>query len=158
MSVRRPGSLGPLIHSRLWDAIQRPTQHYIYLNYFTLLIVLGTWYILYFYYTMTVLYVFCLVGYMHMYYVEHSLCNPELCPRQSSLCDSLSCWDTLTRGTRFWRKWTLNSNQLPPPSVEAEESKRGKRLSFHSVTTSLRVRTLSGFSLGFGYWLPESSS
>ena len=29
-SVRRPGSLGPLIHSwlRLWDAIQRPTQHH----------------------------------------------------------------------------------------------------------------------------------
>ena len=25
MSLRRPGSLGPLIHSRLWDAIQRPT-------------------------------------------------------------------------------------------------------------------------------------
>ena len=27
-SLRRPGSLGPLIHSRLWDAIQRPTQHH----------------------------------------------------------------------------------------------------------------------------------
>jgi len=27
-SVRRLGSLGPLIHSRLWDAIQRPTQHH----------------------------------------------------------------------------------------------------------------------------------
>ena len=27
-SLRRLGSLGPLIHSRLWDAIQRPTQHY----------------------------------------------------------------------------------------------------------------------------------
>jgi len=26
--VRRPGSLGPLIHSRLWDGIQRPTQHH----------------------------------------------------------------------------------------------------------------------------------
>jgi len=24
---------------------------------------------------MTVLYVFCLVGYMHMHHVEHSLCN-----------------------------------------------------------------------------------
>jgi len=27
-SLRRPGSLGPLIHSRMWDAIQRPTQHH----------------------------------------------------------------------------------------------------------------------------------
>jgi len=27
--VRRLGSLGPLIHSRLWDGIQRPTQHHI---------------------------------------------------------------------------------------------------------------------------------
>jgi len=27
-SVRRQGSLGPLIHSWLWDAIQRPTQHH----------------------------------------------------------------------------------------------------------------------------------
>jgi len=26
--VRWPGSLGPLIHSRLWDGIQRPTQHH----------------------------------------------------------------------------------------------------------------------------------
>jgi len=27
-SLRRLGSLGPLIHSRLLDAIQRPTQHH----------------------------------------------------------------------------------------------------------------------------------
>ena len=27
-SLRRPDSLGPLIHSRLWDGIQRPTQHH----------------------------------------------------------------------------------------------------------------------------------
>ena len=27
-SLKRLGSLGPLIHSRLWDAIQRPTQHH----------------------------------------------------------------------------------------------------------------------------------
>jgi len=59
----------------------------------------------------------CILWAIYVRIIRNDSLYPNRCPLQSPPCDYSSRWDTVTRGTRFRSKRTLDGNQPPLPSA-----------------------------------------
>jgi len=122
--------------------------------------------IFYFQCAMTIL-LFCLLGHMYMYHIEHSLCNLTCARGKVHLVTCCPCWGIIMRGTRFGRKRTLDSNLATSlswggglPQLRRRKASEARGNAIHSVAISHWVRTLPLFGLGLitGYPIPLRSN
>jgi len=65
----------------------------------------------------TLLCYYCILWAMYVLIIGNDSLYPDRCPCSIPPCDYSSRWDTVTRGTRFRHKRTLDGNQPPLPSA-----------------------------------------